>query len=476
MHDDANVRTLLAWRADCAKLPFHARMAKRIDGHATKMPYIMPTIVARILRTGGSRPHKRGACNGEKMTSEERREARYFRRRIRREVKRLEHKQPFDTLTAVTDMNKLRMGASLSRKGVGKKASVQKYFINELQNETVTRNKILRGEDIREGFIEFDLRERGHARHIRAMHFRERVVQRAICDFALVPVLTRSLVHDNGASLKGKGIHFAIYRVRDMLRRYYRKHGSFGGYVLQVDFSRYFDNIDHGEVWRMLDTHFDCDELKALAWKFVQAFGEKGIGIGSQVSQIIAVAYPNRADHWLKERARIGTSCRYMDDTMAIHEDRARLQAAFDGLCALWERLGIVVNRKKTRIIPLQKFTFLKVRYQCLPSGRVLMKPCRQSFVRMRRHLRSFKRFWERGEMTIRQVLCAYQSWYGYQQHFNCHKALREMDKYFFSLFGVWMKHEKRHKNKVYERGNYKWLKRQLASARTRRIVLPACA
>ena len=109
---------------------------------------------------------------------------RYQRRRIQREIKR-------------------RKGARLSRKGVGKKASVQKYFINELYNETVSRNKILHGKDIREGFIEFDLRERGHDRHIRAMHFRERVIQRVICDFALIPVLTRSLVYDNGASLKG---------------------------------------------------------------------------------------------------------------------------------------------------------------------------------------------------------------------------------------------------------------------------------
>ena len=410
------------------------------------------------------------------MTSEQRREMRYHRRTVRRETKRLEYKQPFDTLDAVTDMNHLRRAARLSRKGVGKKASVQKYFVNELYNETVTRNKILRGEDIREGFIEFDIRERGHARHIKAMHFRERVVQRAICDFALVPVLTRSLVHDNGASLKGKGIHFAIYRVRDMLRRYYRKHGDFGGYVWQADFTRYFDNIRHEDVWRMLDGHFDCEPLKALAWSFVEAFGDSSIGIGSQVSQIIAVAYANRADHWIKEVPRVGNSCRYMDDSLAIDGSKARLTAAGAGMRALWGTLGIITNERKTHVIPLRKFTFLKVRFQSLPGGRVMMKPCRKSFTRMRRHLSAFKTFAVRGEMNLSQVMCAYQSWYGYQKHFDCRRALWNMDKYFFSLFGVRVPHRKKHKAIIYGRGNYQWLQRQSAIASTRRRVLPACA
>lgn len=409
------------------------------------------------------------------MTSLQRREGRYFRRRIQRELKRLEYKAQYDSIDAVTNLNKIRKGAKLSRNGVNKKASVQRYFINELHNEAESRRKILAGEDIREGFIEFDLSERGHKRHIRAMHFRERVIQRCICDNALVPVLSRPLVHDNGASLKGKGIHFAIYRVRDMLRRYYRVNGDFGGHVLQADFSKYFDNINHDEVWKILDRQFDCDELKGLAWMFVQAFGEIGIGIGSQVSQILAVSYPNRADHWLKEIARIGTSCRYMDDTLALHRDRKRLCDAYDGLLTLWNSMGIIVNKSKTRIAPMKRFTFLKVRYQCLPGGKVVMKPCRKSFIRMRRHLRAFKRFCDAGEMTLDQVLCAYQSWYGYQQHFDCHKALREMDKYLFRLFGIWVRHKKQHK-KTHGRRDFRWLKKQLATASMNRIVLPACA
>ena len=45
--------------------------------------------------------------------------------------------------------------------------------------------------------------------------------------------------------------------------------------------------------------------------------------------------------------------------------------------------------------------------------------------------------------MTIEQVLAAYKSWCGYQEHFNCHKQMREMDIYFYGLFGIWVHHKK---------------------------------
>lgn len=382
------------------------------------------------------------------MTSEERRAARRQRRSQRREEKRQRDKAPHDTFTVMTDLNNLLDAACQSRKGVGKKASVQKYFMNLLLNVHNSRTSLENGEDVREGFIEFDLHERGKARHIKSMHFKERVVQRCICDQALVPVLSRSLVYDNGASLSGKGIHFAMYRLRDQLRRYYRLHGSWDGYILLVDFSKYFDNIQHGPVWDMLDAAFDDKRLRDLAWSFVTAFGDVSIGIGSQVSQIIAVAYPSAADHYIKEVCGIGSSSRYMDDSQATSESKERLQKALDGCMTIWARLGIKINLQKTQIIPLRKFTFIKVRYQGLPGGRVLMKPCRKSFTRMRSKLRKFKTFYAAGQMTFDQIRAAYNSWYGYQEHLDAHRALREMDKYFFELYQVWPVHKKKKKRR----------------------------
>ena len=420
-HDDADVRTLLAWSGDCAQLRFHARTAMRIDRHATPIPYIMP---CEVIRT----------------TSEERRAARRLRRSLKREEKRQRYKAEFDNYERLASVESLVRAAYMSRRGVGRKASVQKYMMNLMMNSIQSHQKLMSGQDVRQGFIEFDIHERGKARHIKAMHVKERVIQRSLCDNALVPVLRRSLVYDNGASLKGKGIHFALFRLRDMLRRFVRKHGA-DGYVLLVDFSGYFNNIRHEPIKDMLVRNFDDRRIRWLAWLFVKAFGSYSIGIGSQVSQIFAVAYPSRVDHRIKEWHRIGTSARYMDDTYVISSDKKRLENVLSDCSRMWADLGIRLHPHKTQIIPIRRFSFMHVRFRITKTGRVLMLPNRKSFVRMRRKLRSFAYFYYKKEMTFDQINTCYQSWYGYQTHFDSHRALRGADRYFHALFGVWPKH-----------------------------------
>lgn len=387
------------------------------------------------------------------MTSEERHAARRNRRVEKRKQKRLKQTEAFDRFSNMTDMNNLRKAAKLSRAGVSGKASVQKYFMNELYNENRARNKLIHHEDVREGFIEFDIHERGHKRHIRAMHFKERVIQRCLCDYVLIPVLTIPLVYDNGASLKDKGIHFAMFRMREQLHRHFRKHGT-DGYILQTDFSKYFDNMQHQPIMDLLKRSFQDQEVIDLTWSFVKAFGDSSLGIGSQVSQIFAVAYPNRSDHYIKEVARIGSSGRYMDDSYVISTSKGKLQNLLDGCRDIWNDLGIVVSEKKTHIKPVHRFTFLKVRYILTKTGKVIMKPCQKSFTRMRRKLRAFKRFYDASEMTMDQIIASYNSWYGYQQHFNCHTQLRDMDKFFFGMFGIWLRHKKHKKHKRKEHRN----------------------
>lgn len=371
------------------------------------------------------------------MTSEERHAARRARRERRRTEKRRRDLAAYDHYENVTSLDHLIRAAYLSRKGVGKKGSVQRYMMNLTRYSIQSRNKLLLGDDVRQGFIEFDIHERGKARHIKAMHFKERVIQRCLCDFALVPVLRRALVYDNGASMKGKGIHFALYRLRDMLRRYVRRHGT-RGYILLVDFSGYFDNIQHGPIRDLLVRSFQDQKIRWMTWRFVKAFGPRSLGIGSQVSQILAVSYPGRADHRIKEVHRAGLSARYMDDSYVIHHDRAALERILADCRRIWEGLGIRLNPGKTQIISIRRFTFMKVRFRLTDTGRVLMLPNRKSFTRIRRKLRSFKGLVERGEMAIEMVNTCYQSWRGYQIHFHSHKALRQMDTYYHELLGVW--------------------------------------
>lgn len=260
-------------------------------------------------------------------------------------------------------------------------------------------------------------------------------VQRSLCANALLPVLTRGLIYDNGASMKGKGISFAVNRLKTHLHRHYRKHGN-DGYVLMIDFSNYFGSMRHEPIREILDKSFKDKRLVDFTMLFVDAFGDVGMGLGSETSQIFAIAYPNSVDHCIKERLRIKGYGRYMDDMYLLHKSKARLRECLEVIRTECAKLGIRLNAKKTHITKLSKgFTFLKSQFFLTCTGRVILKAGRESIVRQRRKLKKFRKFMDKGLMTYGQIYNSYMSWRGYIGHKNAYRTIRNMDRLFNKLY-----------------------------------------
>lgn len=379
------------------------------------------------------------------MTSEERREKRYQRRKASRERRRKERLGEYDDFDRVKDANNLVLAFNKSKSGVEWKASVQRYNMNLLKNINSTVKALESGENISNGFITFWLCERGKLRLIKSVHIWERVVQRSLCDNALVPTLQSGLVYDNGASMEGKGIHFALKRLEAHLNRFYRKNGfSNDGYILVIDFSKYFDNIPHEPVYADLERNFTDVRILNLADQLIRPFCaedaevKKSLGIGSQISQILAVRFPNEIDHFIEQDLGIERHARYMDDSYLIHESKEYLQECLVVLEEKFREKGIIVNTKKTQIIKLSSwFTFLKFRYKLTESGRIVVKPCHDSITRERRKLTKLDVKFQDGEIEFEDMRCQYSSWRGYIEYADAHRTIRNMDEYFNRLF-VW--------------------------------------
>lgn len=133
------------------------------------------------------------------MNSEERRAARRKRREERRARAKAERVKPC-TLEAVADLNSLCKASKQAAGGVMWKSSTQRYMKDYLRNAVKSRNDLLEGRDICRGFIRFDLWERGKLRHISAVHFPERVIQKSLSQNALVPAIVPTLITANSAN------------------------------------------------------------------------------------------------------------------------------------------------------------------------------------------------------------------------------------------------------------------------------------
>lgn len=378
------------------------------------------------------------------MTSEERREARFRRRKAKRDAKKKAMLAKHDYYS-VFSHNALAKAAKEATKNVTYKASVKRYMQRRLVNIAILNDNLIHKRDIRKGFICFSLFERGKLRNIMSVHFAERVPQKSLNQNALAPVLMNSIIYDNGASQRGKGTSFALRRMVTHLQRHYRKFGT-EGYILLIDFSDYFNNIDHDVAKSIIDNAFEDEGIKWLSFLFIDAHYEhnkkhgrderKGLGLGSEINQTMAIMLPNAIDHYVKEVLKIKGYGRYMDDSYLIHESKEYLRYCLREICKKCKELKIEINMKKTRIVKLSRgFQFLKTHFWLTETGKVIKKPCHDAIVRQRRKMKRQKRLLDRGELSFEDIKCSYSSWRGSLQNKNARMAIRSMDKLFDSLF-----------------------------------------
>lgn len=198
-------------------------------------------------------------------------------------------------------------------------------------------------------FMIFDPKER----EIQAISYRDRIVQHALCDNYLTPLLESKYIYDNCACRKNKGTHFALNRLSKFMREFRNKYGS-NGYFVKLDMSKYFNSIDHGILKQKLSKVICDDKILALCGKVIDSYNfeqGKGLPMGNQSSQNFALLYLDEFDHFMKEGLKVRYYVRYMDDIVMIVSDRRFAQSIIDYSKIIIERHLIKLNHK-SQIIP----------------------------------------------------------------------------------------------------------------------------
>ena len=116
------------------------------------------------------------------MTSEDRREARYQRRKAKRELRRKELNTLYGDFNKAISFEELVKAFYECRNGVNWKLSVQKYGAKLYENVLRTRANLSAGKYKQRPFVEFDINERGKMRHIRSYQHRGNQRNRCIPD------------------------------------------------------------------------------------------------------------------------------------------------------------------------------------------------------------------------------------------------------------------------------------------------------
>lgn len=321
------------------------------------------------------------------------------------------------------------------RQGVGWKPEIQRFTIMAPLEIGKIYQTLHDGSFRSKGFREFDIFERGKPRHIKALPFDERVIQRCLCDYSLGPMLTRSFIYDNGACLPNKGYSFAQKRCAQHLAHYIQKHGI-NGYVLTFDFRKFFDNIQHDALEKIIRRAYTDERLIDLILYMIRTNGSQGLGLGSQISQILALAYANAIDHLVKEKLHIKYYARYNDDGYLFDDSKVYLRFCLNEIEKMCAEFGIIPNPKKVMITKMTRgFTFLKCRYFVTETGKIIRKPCRKSITGQRRKTKKLFKMVEENKIALADVRQSYKSHRAYLDNFNAHRTQQEEDQLFMSLW-----------------------------------------
>ena len=375
----------------------------------------------------------------------------------------------------IADLNLLYDSFKASMKGSAWKEEPQRFEIDFLSQIVQLKQEIESRTYETSPGTEFILNERGKIRHIHGARMRDRVVRHALCDGVLGDALKPYLIHNNGASQKGKGLTFAREMFTRDLHNYWIKYRSNVGYIGFIDFSKFYDNIRHDLVKKMvkpligeepgwlmdeilktfeIDVSYMTDEEFAgcMGRKFNsveyyetvtpemrtgEKFMPKSVEIGDQVSRDIGIYFPTPVDNYVKIVRGVKWYGRYMDDMYIICRDLDELKSVIAGAISVAEAMGMFINQRKTHIAKLgETYRFLQIRYTLTEKGRVIQRINQKAVTRERRRFSAYKKLIAEGRMSYADVENAARSWMGDYARLMSRKQIDHMKAHYKMLFG----------------------------------------
>ena len=148
-------------------------------------------------------------------------------------------------------------------------------------------------------------------------YFPDRIIHHCIMNI-LEPIWMKILIKDTYSSLKGRGIHKGLKRIKQALED---REGT--QYCLKIDVKKFYPSIDHNILKQIIRKKIKDEDILWLLDEIIDS--ASGVPIGNYLSQYFGNLYLSGLDHWLKEQKGCKYYFRYCDDLVILHHDKNHL-------------------------------------------------------------------------------------------------------------------------------------------------------
>lgn len=149
-------------------------------------------------------------------------------------------------------------------------------------------------------------------------YYPDRIMHHCVANI-LGPIWMRIFIRDTYASIKGRGIHDGVRRMKVFL-----KHREETRYCLKFDIRKFYPSVDHGILKAIVRKKIKCKPTLSLLDKVIDS--ANGIPIGNYLSQYFGNLYLAYFDHWMKEDVGCMWYARYCDDIVVLHRNKSFLR------------------------------------------------------------------------------------------------------------------------------------------------------
>jgi retron-type reverse transcriptase len=160
-------------------------------------------------------------------------------------------------------------------------------------------------------------------RDIHKAKVRDRLLHHAIYRI-LYPFFDKTFTHDSYSCRNNKGTHKAIEKFR---KYFYKvsKNNTKTCWVLKCDIKKFFANIDHKILIKILREYIPDEEIIDLLKSVVESFSV-GLPLGNLTSQLFVNIYMNKFDQFMKRKLKAKYYIRYADDFVILSENKKELE------------------------------------------------------------------------------------------------------------------------------------------------------
>ena len=255
--------------------------------------------------------------------------------------------------------------------------------------------------------------------------FRDRIVHHALVN-VLHPIFDPRFIADSFASRVNKGTLPALKRF-DVFKRRVTKNGTRRAFVLKCDIKKYFENVNHETLVRIIRERINDQDIEWIIRKILNNYETDtpgtGMPLGNWTSQFFANIYLDKLDQFVKHDLEVKHYIRYVDDFVILHESKRTLEHYLERIKTKLEELELELHPNKCAITPLDRgASFL--------GFRVFQH---HKLVRVRNRRKIERRIAELlnehaiGLIDAQRVLESLRGWSAYAMHGNTYKFRKQL-------------------------------------------------